>query len=190
MGLQQMIATLKPASGGGGGEVTSRLSDDTTTLGSWPGVYGAEGKYMPKGKSDNTTEQTLPGWLSSWSWSGGTEFADSLTGNTTSHLKCPDNNAVRKNGIRYIGDGVTMTLTFTVAAGTQRYMRLYFAPQGTSRNIDVTVTSTAGNTTLQNVPMFGVNGRYLCYKIAGNVTVTLTGHLDNPSLDAVFFDNA
>jgi hypothetical protein len=186
MGLQQMIATLKPAAAGGG-EVTQRQTDDTTTLGDWP-TAGYTPAYFPKGKSDNTNYQSLPGWVSGWSWSGGTEFADSLTGNTTSHLKCPDNTAVRKNGIRYIGDAVTMTLTFTVAAGTQRYMRLYFAPQGTSRNIDVTVTSTAGNTTLQNVPMFGVNGRYLVYKVAGTVTVTFTGHLDNPSVDAVFLD--
>lgn len=163
------------------------LYDDNTTQGDWPGVYAADGYYFPRGGYIGATVQILPSYVSSWVFTGGTQYLGGTNQTATKYLRCPDDITKRTNGIRYQNGypPSTMAVSWT-QTGSHRFAIYMVTPDFSGRSLGIAISVNGVVIAPNRTYPLAATGTWAVYNIpAGNVVVTLTCTGDNPSIAAL-----
>jgi hypothetical protein len=157
--------------GPGLGSSASLLKTDTTTAGSWTGVYGADGYDVIAGNSSlpsyASMTVTAPD-LGSYEW----YWLD----NTTQALQTAPGASTRAAGVDYSNSG-TMTVHVNIGDGKAHRFALYLLDGdnvGRTETVQVfDATHGAALTPATTVSNFS-SGEYLVYNLSGNVNLVIT----------------
>ena len=147
------------------------LKLDTTTVGSWKGVYGADGYNVIAGASSIPSYVTVtPTGNDSYVWNGSTQ--------DTRALQLPQSGRIA--ACWYAGPGFDIDLNFKDTATHQVALYLLDWDNYFSRAERVDVLDANGNVlNSQSVANF-VGGQYLVWNVSGHVTLRVT-NLSQPS---------
>jgi glucose/arabinose dehydrogenase len=178
----EAVLTVTPAGGGGSASATF-LRTDTTTRGSWRGVYGSQGAAIA------TLPSTLPAYAqlalsgqSTYVWNGSTTDVRALQQPTGSDRFAPT---------WYAGSAFSLDLNLTDATPHQiAFYGLDWDGGGRAERVDVIDASSGTVLDTRTLTQFS-GGQYLVWTVAGHVVfrVTLTGGL-NAIMSALFVDGA
>jgi hypothetical protein len=156
------------------------LKLDTTTAGSWQGIYGVDGYNVIAGGSSIPSYVTVtPTGNSSYVWTNSTQ--------DTRALQLPPSGRIA--GCWYSGYGFDIDLNFKDTVAHQVALYLLDWDNFYSRTERVEVLDTNGNVLdSQNVANF-VGGQYLVWNLSGHVTlrVTNTNQPSNAVVSGLFF---
>ena len=172
----QVVTSPSPPSGG----TTARfIARDTTTQGTWKGVYGRDG-YLVVGDATSLPSgvAVTPAGQQTWNWAGATSDVRGLQ-----HAAVTGRLAATWYG---------QTYTVDVAAGsTPRRIALYVVDWDTvtrSQRVDVIDAATGNVLDTKTVSGFS-NGEYWIWEVSGNIRLrftVLTGA--NAVVSGLFFD--
>ncbi len=178
------------AATGAQAQISPAATVDTTTQGSWVGVYGTQGYILAS--FDGTTDRALlPSYISNYSTTG-TRYSFE-TGFTPRDLQDPANpstTSARSVGCWYNASSFTVTLTPS-QTGTFRLGLYYLDPLSQGRGVSWTI-SGANLTGTDTLPSFST-GHWYIYTVSATVgtpiiiTVTKTAG-PNAILNAITFD--
>lgn len=158
------------------------ISTDTTTQGSWDGVYGSDGYWI------EGVASALPGYATV-DFSGASTYTwDGATSNTKA-LQIPSSSD-RIAACWYSGGSYTFTVTFSDT--NMHQMSLYFLDWDAygPRTGTVKITDADTNETLvaaKNVTSF-TDGKYFIYNVRGHIKVTVANTNSNMTMSGIFFD--
>jgi hypothetical protein len=140
---------------------------DSTTQGTWQGVYGASG-YNVIGTTPSypAYAQVTPSGQSSWTWAASTSDVRALQkpGSTTDRIAAA----------WYAANSFTIDVNLT--DGQAHQLALYLLDwdhQGRSERVDILDTNTGTVLNSQTVSGFG-NGEYLVWNLSGHVQIRIT----------------
>jgi hypothetical protein len=160
------------------------VSVDTTTLGSWKGVYGAGG-YSIAGDT-----QSLPTYVSSLTFANQSAWTWAASSTET--------RATQKGGTGRLAScwysGTNFDITVNITGTTERQVAIYCldwdGSGGRTQTIQPFDASTGTSlATAQTVSAFQ-NGKYLIYNVKGNVRFRVTNTASpNAAVSAVLFGN-
>lgn len=139
---------------------------DTTTQGSWIGVYGADGYAFPL-----TLADSYPGYVTGWGESGPGTFQWG-TGSEVRRLQDPGNPSGTRYGITWY-HATAFSLTFGVGSTTRRLAVYCLDDDASSRNQTVALYDGATLLDIQTVSSFS-GGKWLVWDVTGNLTLTAT----------------
>jgi thermitase len=157
------------------------LNLDTTTHGTWKGVYGSEG-YTIAQLAGGTSLPAYAQWSvignSNWTWNASTTDVRALQKVATS------------DRIAACWYGTTFTASLNLTDGQAHQVTLYFLDWDTNTRAEtVDVLDAATNTVLSSQTVSSYNGgKWLVWSVSGNVKfrITRTGGA-NSTLSGVFF---
>src|SRR5579862_22242 len=165
------------------------LKTDTSTVGSWKGVYGSDGFNVFTDTSANNP--TYPSYASLTPSGNSTfQWAAPSTSNASYCLQqTASGSSNRLAGVWFSSTSFSLDLNLT--DGNTHQVALYLLDWGSAgRGETVAITDEGTGTTLdsRSITSFG-NGYYEVYNISGHVTITFTKTAGNNCvLSAVFFD--
>jgi hypothetical protein len=146
------------------------IGTDTTTEGSWIGVYGADGYRFP---STLTLVSSPPSYVTGWDESGPSQFQWG-SGSDIRRLQNPAN----PTGARYAEtwySGGTLDLLFNVGSTTRRVAIYCLDDDGSGRVETLFIQDSGTGTTLdsQGVSNFQ-SGKWLVWDVTGNLRLRVT----------------
>jgi YVTN family beta-propeller protein len=177
--------TLTAGSGGGtgtGGTAVAFVKSDTTTSGTWIGVYGGDGKQIA-----NVTPASLPSYATmtiqnaaSYSWLQSTSDPRALeTGSGSNRLP----SAFYSNAGFYVDLNLTDGNTHQVA-----FYVVDWDMSGRTEKLQITDAVSGSQLDSQTISGFN-NGVWLVWNISGHVHINVTGSAGpNALLSGIFFD--
>ncbi len=170
--------------GGGSGTTNTALfvKTDTSTLGNWQGVYGADGFNVINDTSHYPSYASVtPAGQLSWTWTSST--------NDTRALQKSSNPSDRIAATWY--SGTTFSVDVNLTDGSSHQVALYFLDwdnQSRSERIDVLDAQTGIVLDTRTVSSFSTIPQYLVWNLKGHVILKFTsiGGL-NAVLNGLFF---
>jgi hypothetical protein len=186
-------ATVEPV---GGVSSASWVTSDTTTEGTWMGLYGTQGYWLATGNQTISIPATLTvANESTWTWAGSTSDPRALqTDNTGDRAATTWYSAGHFSFDLNLTDGQSHEVAIYVIdwdhMGRSETISISDANSGTVLDTRTIPNSTSGsaaytNTTATN---FG-GGTYLVWNIGGHVTITVTPNSGpNAVVSAIFLD--
>lgn len=174
-------ASTSSSSGGGGGGPNSAafVNSDSTTQGSWKGVYGAEGyNVIGEAVSYPSYASVTPLAKSDWVWQYSTDNRAAVQ---------RANGSDRIAACWYSASSYSVDLRFSDSS--KHRVAFYFLDWDLAgRNQTVQITDGDSGTVLdtKNLTGFG-NGVYLVWDLGGHVKVTITPANVNGVLSGIFF---
>jgi hypothetical protein len=162
----------------GGSTSAQFVTTDTTTQGSWKGVYGANGYNVIEDTTAYPSFVTVtPAGQSNyvWSWSSASVTALEKAGSATDRIITA-----------WYGTTFSLDVNFNDTA-THRLALYCLDPDG-GRAQTITILNTATGATLDSRSMasFG-NGEYLVWNLSGHVTINFTSTGSNAVVSGLFF---
>jgi hypothetical protein len=171
--------------------ISTFIKNDTTTQGSWIGVYGASGYYKLEGAGPAVVS-SLPAWCSGVAVNGGA-LTWSFGTNTgqTEDLQRAGSPTIRDGDTWYAAG--TYDFVLTVTDSNPHLVTLYFDDRASVGLVQrITVLTTDGLTTLDGPRTYSNfhGGAYAQWSITGSVAVRLdnNGSGNNAQCGALFFD--
>ena len=145
------------------------LGTDTTTQGSWLGIYGTVGYYIPDSISKTPTDGSTfsPGAASLWTWGTNVSSASALkTGASTNIASCWYNNAG------------TLSFDVVIPSGQSQIVALYLLDYDRKGRAESVTVTDASDTLLTGPTVVSgtnfANGEYLTYTVTGEVHFDIT----------------
>lgn len=157
---------------------------DTTTQGSWTGIYGSDGYSLFNGPASNPAyAQVTPGGQQAWTWTSSTSDVRALQTAPAS--------LSRQASCYYSGGSFTLSLNLT--DGLTHQVALYmvdFDQANRAQTVQVSDVTTGTMLDTRNVSSFQ-NGQWLVWNVKGNVKITInsTGGV-NAVASGLFFGPA
>jgi len=148
--------------------------EDTTTQGTWIGVYGADGYILPGFDPATQDVVNLPGYVSSYAWPGTSRWQWSGSETALRAVQDPANPSNRKAACAYEGGNATRTLTLNLNQAQSFDLGLYLLDWegGRSQTLEVPGYDPVAATNYQDP------GKWYIYRVSGDasnpVTVTMT----------------
>jgi hypothetical protein len=185
LGADQIGAdfTATAATPPSGGATATFVKLDTTTQGSWRGVYGADGYALANvGASYPAYAQVAIAGASTWTWNGSTADVRAL---------------VRPAGVDRVAacwySGASFTVDVNLTDGAAHTIALYAVDWESNTRVDrIDVLDASSGAVLDSRSLSAFNrGQYAVWTIAGHVVlrVTSTGAI-NGVVSGIFFDRA
>ncbi|HTU93140.1 MAG TPA: hypothetical protein VMF69_23880, partial [Gemmataceae bacterium] len=171
------VASPPPASPG----AATFLYTDTTTQGSWQGVYGGQGyNVIDNASSYPNGVQVSASGNSSWIWNS----------STTDPRALEDANGSGRIAAAWYSP-TSFTINVNITNGNTYQLALYlldYDNQGVSEQIQILDAATGNVLSTQTASNFS-NGEYLVWNVSGDVEIRFTD-LTGPSADlsGLFFD--
>ena len=157
---------------------------DTSTQGSWPGVYGADGYVIPSDASVPPTYATVT------IGSGATPFAWQTSTTDVRALEMSPTNTTRIPSAWY-SYNASFNINVNLTDGQLHQIALYALDfDTTTRNETISILDAASNVVLATQPMTSFNGGiYAVFNIKGNVIVQVANNNGEPNivLSGLFF---
>ncbi|MGV3772346.1 MAG: chitobiase/beta-hexosaminidase C-terminal domain-containing protein [Verrucomicrobiales bacterium] len=155
---------------------------DTSTMGSWKGVYGGEG-YQIIGNATSLPSyvQATPSGASEWIWQWSTQDADALQRASGTD---------RLAACWYSAGGFSVSFNFT--DGRTHTLAAYFHDwdaAGRNQTVRIVDADTGATLDTQTVANFS-NGVYLKWVLGGKVRMTVTPNTGNAVVSGLFFGPA
>jgi len=157
-----------------GAPTATALGTDTNTQGSWKGIYGTVGYYIPNGPSSTPTDGSTfnPGAATLFTWGTNVASPSALKTSGGNIASCWFNNL----GTSF----ASLTLDVVIPSGQSQTVALYlldYDKQGRVESVSVTDASNdspplSGPTTVSGTNF--ANGEYLIWTITGEVHINIT----------------
>ncbi len=175
IGSQTGITVSAPAT-------ASFLEQDTTTQGSWMGVYGAQGYDIVSGPTSLPAGDTVtPKGQSTYTWT--------TTSTDPRALQVPGSTS-RVAAVWY--SATSFTVDVNLADGQTHDLELYFLDwdsKGRSEQVQLSDAGTGKVLATETISSF-TNGVYLDWKVSGDVLITITRTAGaNAVLNGLFLDS-
>lgn len=171
------------------------VATDNTTVGSWIGVYGADGYAFVNGTLGNSGPEdatdeyvSTPAYATWGSSTGINKFTYTTSTADTRALQAPGG-ASRVAGVFY---GSAYTVNLTISGAVAKRLRIYCLDWDSSgRAITVSIADHAGGALdSQSVSSYS-GGKWLSWDILGDVDITITTTSGpNGTISGFFFDSA
>ncbi len=162
---------------------------DTTTQGTWTGIYGADGSTIA-----NDTTTSLPSYASLTFNGVSTHIWDSST--TDPRALQVSSDSTNRIASTYYSGNPSFSMNLNLTDGNTHRVALYlldWSNNGRSETISITDASTGTVLSTESFSNFD-NGQYAIWNLKGNVLITVTvtsnGPLDNPLVSGIFFGAA
>ncbi len=176
-------ASATTAAAAGGSATASFIGSDTTTHGSWKGVYGSEGfGVFSDGANYPSYARVTPLNKSDWIWQYSTTAAAALqkVSSTTDRLAA----------CWY--SSTTYSIDIAITDGLKHRVSVYFLDwdaAGRNETIQLVDGDTGAPLNTQTVSGFS-GGVYLTWDIAGHVKINITPNNNNAVASGIFFGAA
>lgn len=144
------------------------VGTDTTTQGSWKGVYGADGYNIVNDSTNYPAyAQVVPSGEGSWTWAASTSDPRAL-------LKAAS--ASDRIAATWYGNSDTFTIDINLTDGLTHRVALYVVDWDSTTRIEtVEVRDTTSNALLDSRTASSFNGgQYLVWNVSGHVTLRVT----------------
>jgi len=182
------LAVLACATGAALGQALPTL--DTTTQGSWIGVYGNDGYLLPAFTPGTTDVWSPPSYVAGYSWPGASRYQWNGATAEVRAVVDPSNPANRKAACAYGNGSFTLTLDLSQPASFDLsfYLLDWDAPFTRTQQLAVPGYQTVNASGYSQ-------GHWYTYAVSGDpsnpITMTLTHTTGyNAVVSAVMFDNA
>ncbi len=156
------------------------LESDTTTQGTWEGIYGAQGSDIVGGPISPPSDATIrPSGQSAYTWT--------TTSNDARALQLPGSS----NRVAAVWYSTTsFSVDVNLGDGQEHDLELYFDDWDNKGRAETVQISTAAGAVLdtETISSF-IGGKYLGWEVSGDVVITITAKAGpNAVLNGLFLD--